>query len=103
MSTYKTGMTAIIASVVTLGCNSVSISTTPDTDARLGESMTMMKAQQTINPDASRNTNPVAGIDGHAARGAMERYRKSFGEAKQAEGRSPAISVNAGGNAAGAN
>lgn len=95
---YKAG-TAIIASIFTLGCNSVSVSTTPDTDARLGESVNMMKAQQTINPDASRNTNPVTGMDGHAARGAMDKYRKSFGEAKQAEGRSPAISVSSGSNA----
>ena len=97
MSTWKAG-TMAITSILTLGCNSVLVSTTPDTDARLGESVNIMKAQQTINPDASRNTNPVAGIDGKAARAAMEQYRKSFGEAKQAEGKSPAISVSQGGN-----
>ncbi len=104
MSTYKAAYkagTAIVAGVFMLGCNSVPVTTTPETDARLGESLNIIKAQQTINPDASRNTNPVAGMDGHAARGAMDKYRKSFGETKQAEGRSPSVSVSQGGNSSG--
>jgi hypothetical protein len=52
--------------------------TTPQTDAHLGETMTMLKAQQTLNPDASRNTDPVTGLDGKAAKGALDNYRDSF-------------------------
>lgn len=97
MSTWKAG-TIAIASILTMSCNSVPVSTTPATDARLGESLNIIKAQQTINPDASRNPNPVTGIDGKAARSAMEQYRKSFGETRQAEGRMPSVSVSQGNN-----
>ena len=93
MSTWKAA-TMVIASIVTVGCNSVPVSTTPGTDTRFGESLNIIKAQQTINPNASRNTNPVTGIDGKAARAAIEQYRKSFGDAKEAEGRASNLSVN---------
>ncbi|MGB0129793.1 MAG: hypothetical protein WBP72_19285 [Rhodocyclaceae bacterium] len=52
--------------------------TTPETDARLGLTLNTLRAQQTINPDASRNTDPVAGFDGKAAKGALDNYRDSF-------------------------
>lgn len=56
----------------------VACSATPHLDAHFGESVNILKAQQTINPDASRNTNPVAGVDGKAAKGALDNYRDSF-------------------------
>lgn len=94
MNTSTAGMMAI-AGILTLGgCGS--ISTTPEVDARFGESLSIIKAQQTINPDASRNTDPVAGIDGKAAQGAMVRYRESFGEQKEAEATPPALAVTQG-------
>jgi hypothetical protein len=66
----------VIAGVLSLcGC---AATTTPATDAHFGEAMTMIKAQQTLNPDASRNTNPVTGLDGKAAKGALDNYRDSF-------------------------
>ena len=52
--------------------------TTPRLDARFGEAVNIAKAQQTLNPDASRNRNPVVGIDGKAAAETMIRYRESF-------------------------
>jgi len=66
---------ALVGTIMLSGCVA---STTPLTDARLGESMAMMKAQQTMNPDASRNTDPVTGLDGKAAKGALDNYRDSF-------------------------
>ncbi len=76
MNTSTGGMMAI-AGILTLGgCGS--ISTTPEVDARFGESLSIITAQQTINPDAARNTDPVAGIDGKAAKGAYDNYRDSF-------------------------
>lgn len=65
-----------IASLLALG--GCATSTTPETDARFGESLNTLKAQQTLNPEASRNANPVAGIDGKAAKGAYDNYRDSF-------------------------
>jgi hypothetical protein len=65
---------AIAASLTLTGC----ASTTPNLDARFGEAVMQARAAQTINPDASNNPDPVSGLDGRAARSAMERYHESF-------------------------
>lgn len=49
-------------------------------DARFGDAVRQARAQQTLNPEASRNTDPVAGIDGVAAQHTIEEYQKSFQE-----------------------
>ena len=54
------------------------IATTPRLDARFGDAVNIAKAQQTLNPDASKNRNIVAGIDGKAAQEAILRYRETF-------------------------
>ena len=54
------------------------LSTSPKLDARFGDAVNVAKAQQTLNPDASKNRNVVAGMDGKAAEDAMLRYRESF-------------------------
>jgi hypothetical protein len=51
---------------------------TPHYDQRFGEAVRAAVAQQTINPDASKNTDPVAGLDGKAAEQTMNNYDKSF-------------------------
>ena len=49
----------------------------PRVDNDFGKSLTALKAYQTINPEASANTdNP--GLDGRAAKDAMTSYYKSF-------------------------
>jgi len=53
-------------------------STTPNLDARFGQAVLAARAQQTINPDASLNTDPVTGMDGRAARETMVRYHDTF-------------------------
>jgi hypothetical protein len=53
-------------------------STSPALDARFGDAANIAKAQQTLNPDASKNRNVVAGLDGKAAQETMVRYRESF-------------------------
>ena len=50
----------------------------PRLDARFGDSVNVAKAQQTLNPDASKNRNVVAGMDGKSAQETMVRYRESF-------------------------
>lgn len=64
-----------VASIVLAGCAS---SSAPNLDAHFGEAVNAAKAQQIINPDASLNTDPVAGVDGQAADAAMSRYHRSF-------------------------
>lgn len=75
MQTYKLlmGMGGIVVVSLMTGCSS-----TPHYDSHFGESVDMLKAQQTINPQASQNMDPVAGIDGKAAQEAMGRYHDSF-------------------------
>ncbi|MDQ9168913.1 hypothetical protein Q8A64_00660 [Oxalobacteraceae bacterium R-40] len=55
-------------------------SVTPHLDANFGESARLATAQQTMYPDASRNNDPVNGIDGRSANEAVKRYYKSFQE-----------------------
>ena len=73
-STYKFILTALLALVALAGC----ATQTPVLDQHFGEAVNAAKAQQTINPDASLSTDPVAGIDGQAADAAVDRYHRSF-------------------------
>jgi hypothetical protein len=54
------------------------LASSPRLDARFGDSVNIARAQQTLNPDASKNRNVVAGMDGKAARETMVRYHESF-------------------------
>ena len=52
----------------------------PNPDPSFGNAVRQARAQQTLNPQASRNNDPVAGIDGQSARSAIENYGKGFKE-----------------------
>ncbi|MFL9859967.1 hypothetical protein PQR72_30245 [Paraburkholderia madseniana] len=67
---------ALCAGVVATlaGC----LSSTPHWDATFGDAVNQLKAMQTLNPQASANTDPVSGIDGTAAVAAQKGYAKSF-------------------------
>lgn len=69
--------------------------TTPGWDAAFGESVRIATARQIIDPDASRNADPVSGIDGRAAKEAMTRYQKSFAEKEPQQN---VFTINVGGN-----
>lgn len=73
-STLKFILATLFASVAVVGC----ATKTSNFDQHFGEAVTAAKAQQIINPDASQNTDPVAGVDGQAANAAVDRYHKSF-------------------------
>lgn len=60
--------------VTLAGC----LTSTPHWDATFGDSINQIKAMQTLNPEASANTDPVSGIDGPAAAAAQKGYAKSF-------------------------
>lgn len=62
------------ALVVLAGC----VSTTPNLDAKFGNAVNMAKAQQIVNKDGPKNTDPVAGLDGQAANAVIDRYHKSY-------------------------
>lgn len=63
------------AALTLAGCASTA---TPNLDARFGEAVLSARAQQTLYPQASLNTDPVTGLDGRAAKEAMGRYHDSF-------------------------
>jgi type IV pilus biogenesis protein CpaD/CtpE len=54
--------------------------TSPQADARFGQSVRATLLSQVAQPAGVRNDNPVTGIDGRAARAAHESYEKSFGK-----------------------
>lgn len=72
--TSKTILTLAVSVSAMAGC----VSSTPDLDSKFGDAVILSRAQQTVNPAASQNTDPVAGIDGKAAAGARDRYNKSY-------------------------
>jgi len=53
------------------------MTTTPNYDAHFGESVRIVRAMQTLNPDAVNN-DPVSGVSGKAAVASMDRYGASF-------------------------
>lgn len=53
-------------------------SRTPYLDAQFGKSVRLLNAQQTINPNAMANPDPVLGLDGSAALSGYNDYQKTF-------------------------
>lgn len=83
----------LMAVAVMAGC----APTTPNLEANFGNAVNKAKAQQIINPDAPRNTDPVAGIDGQAANATIDRYHQSYEEPTPAPSGAIGGSLGAGG------
>jgi len=43
-----------------------------------GTSFKLMRLNQTFDPDAEKDNEPVTGLDGKAAQASIEKYRKDF-------------------------
>jgi hypothetical protein len=66
---------SILAVISVTGCTKRPTTLGPD----FGLAYTTANDQQTLNPDAGTNLDPVQGLeDGAAAKHTMERYRSSF-------------------------
>ena len=52
--------------------------TSPQADARFGQSVRATFASQVAHPEAVRDANPVAGIDGRSASAAQSKYERSL-------------------------
>ena len=74
-------VTAITLASVLTAC----VETAPRYEAEFGNSTRATLNAQIINPDAGNNSDPVAGLDGRAARDAINNYQKSFAEPKPTE------------------
>ena len=57
-------------------------SRTPYLDTQFGKSVRLLNAQQTINPNAMANTDPVLGLDGRAAASGYAEYQNSYAKPK---------------------
>jgi hypothetical protein len=66
--------TVALACLLATGCSHV----TPNYDAHFGEAVRDAKKKMTLNPDAGKNGDPVAGMDGRAARESMNQYHESY-------------------------
>ncbi|MES2500741.1 MAG: hypothetical protein V4570_09400 [Pseudomonadota bacterium] len=60
------------------------VQTMPRYEAEFGETIRNTMNAQVINPDAGNNPDPVTGIDGRAARDAVNNYQKSFAKPEPA-------------------
>lgn len=67
---------ALLVPVLLAGC-AVS-SSTPNYDKRFGDAVREARMRMTLNPNAGRNPDPIAGMDGRAAHEAYGRYHDSF-------------------------
>lgn len=68
-------LTMCVLAAVTGGCTT---SGTPHYDARFGDAVRQARYAMTIDPDAGRNPDPVAGMDGKSAYESLGRYQDSF-------------------------
>lgn len=66
---------SLTAAILLAGCSS-----SPNYDARFGDAVRQARLAQTIDPNAGRNPDPVAGMDGVSAHEAQKRYHDSFKE-----------------------
>jgi len=88
---------AILASLFTsllVACTQL----TPNLDSSFGNAVNQAKAQQTLNPDASRNTGPVSGMSGEESGLVMDAYHESLKTPQP-----PATVINIGGGLSGGN
>jgi len=70
----RTTITLVLA-VAALGACA---SPTPYYDSKQGLAVQEAKQKQMLYPEAWRNTDPVAGLDGPSARETVDRYQNSF-------------------------
>ena len=75
----------IILMFVSFGCGHAYFSPTP-LDKHWGKSFEQAKISQEVDPDASKNLDPVTGLDGQAAEADMEKYRKAHKAGKGGDG-----------------
>ena len=67
-----------LAIAVLLGLIAGCASVTPNYDAKFGNAVREAKLKMTINPDAGKNPDQVAGMDGKAGRETIILYQDTF-------------------------
>lgn len=69
-----------ISIVVLLGLIAGCETMTPNYDTKFGDAVRDARLKMTINPDAGKNPDQVAGLDGKAGTHAIIRYQETFKE-----------------------
>ena len=88
-------MTMRLTALALLGaCLQGCAQTSPRFDRQFGSATRANLAAQVLDPAAAANKNPATGIDGRAAKGAHDRYQRSFA---QPESTPPSFFINTGG------
>jgi hypothetical protein len=67
-------LSGAVALAVFVGCTA----TTPNLDSKFGHAVNAAKAQQTLDPEASQNTDRVTGLDGTPAKESIDRYHDTY-------------------------
>jgi hypothetical protein len=88
-----------LSGAVIVACLAGCTAPTPRLDANFGSAVEMAKAQQTLHPEASSNTEPLVGLDGVAVNGLVDRYNQSF---KRPPATTNVFNIGVGSSAAGA-
>lgn len=88
-------MTIRLTALALLGaCLQGCAHTTPQWDRQFGKATHANLAAQVLDPAAAANKHPATGMDGRAAKGAHDRYQRSF---EQQESTPPPIFISTGG------
>ena len=89
----RASLAAFLASLLAAGLSGC-MHTTPQWDRQFGSATRANLAAQTLDPSASANRHSATGIDGRAAKGAHDRYQRSFAQPESAP---PPLIVTSGG------
>ncbi|VXC18801.1 DUF3613 domain-containing protein [Massilia sp. 9I] len=76
----KTTLSFLLLAACLPGC----MHTTPEWDRQFGNATRANLAVQVLDPSAAANRQSATGVDGRAAKGAYERYQKSFAQPESA-------------------
>jgi hypothetical protein len=72
--------TCFLLPALVVACLQGCMHTTPEWDRQFGTATRANLAAQVLDPAAAANRNPAIGVDGRAAKGAHERYQRSFAQ-----------------------
>jgi hypothetical protein len=78
--------TAVGLVIFCFGCSqNTTLHKSTELDDNWGRSYETAKYRQILNPEASKNLDPVVGLDGQAADASVKKYRDTFKEKRRQE------------------
>lgn len=74
----NTGALLVRLIAASMALSSAACSTTPNYDLKFGDAVRDSRMNMTINPDAGKNADQVAGMDGKSGKEALKLYQDTF-------------------------